>query len=87
MTTTTFDTAAFDRAIDPIVGLMTPDQARALLSYHGDDALRRRIDELAAKSNEGNLTEAERAEYQGYIRANNFIAILQAKARKRLALP
>jgi hypothetical protein len=87
MTTTTFDTAAFDRGTDPIIRFLSPEQARALLAYRGDDALRRRIDELAAKSNEGVLTDPERAEYDGYVRANKFIAILQAKARKRLTMP
>lgn len=87
MTIATFDTAAFDRGTDPITGLLTPEQARAFLAYRGDDALRRRIDELAVKSNEGTLSESERAEYEGYVRANKFVAVLQAKARKRLAMP
>ena len=43
-----------------------------------------RIELLAHKSNEGDLTAAERAEYEGYVRANKFIALLQAKARKLL---
>ena len=83
--TTTFDTAAFDRGTDPVLRFLTVEQARALAAYRGDDALRRRIEELAGKNTEGELTGPERSEYEGYVRANNFIAILQAKARKMLA--
>jgi hypothetical protein len=85
MITATFDTVAFDRGTDALIRFMTVDQARALLAYRGDDALRARIDELAAKNTEGELSEAEQSEYAGYARANNFIAVLQAKARKLLA--
>jgi hypothetical protein len=40
MTTTPFDTAAFNRGTDPIVDFLSPEQAGALLAYRGDDALR-----------------------------------------------
>jgi len=79
-----FDTAAFERGTDPILQFFTVEQAREIVNYKGDAKLRRRIEELASKSNEGELTDAERAEYEGYVRANKFIAILQAKARKLL---
>ena len=82
--TNTYDTAAFDRGTTPILQMLSPDQARQLLEYRGDDRLRQRIDELAAKSNEGLLTQTERAEYEGYVRANKFVAILQAQAQKFL---
>jgi hypothetical protein len=82
---TTFDAVAFDRGTDPILNLLTPEQARALVAYRGDAALRQRIEELAARNTEGDLSEAERAEFEGYVRANHFIAVLQSKARKLLA--
>jgi len=40
-----------------------------------------RIDKLAEKSTEGRLSAAERAEYEGYVRANKFIAVLQRQVR------
>ncbi len=43
------------------------------------------IDELAEKCNEGQLTNAEKAEYRDIVEAIDFISILQAKARARLA--
>ena len=81
----TLDANAFDRGTDPILQFFTVEQARDIVQYTGDLELQRVIEELAAKANEGQLTPEERAEYEGYIRANKFVAILQAKARKLLA--
>ena len=83
--TTPIDTDAFDRGTDQILQFFTVDQARGIVQYRGDAGLQKRIEELAAKANEGELTPDERAEYDGYVRANKFMAILQAKARKLLA--
>ena len=83
--TPTIDATAFDRGTDPILQFFTVDQARGIVQYRGDAALQKRIEEFAAKANEGELTPDERAEYEGYVRANKFMAILQAKAQKLLA--
>lgn len=83
----TFDSSAFDRATDPVLRLLPVEQARDLASYQPETAMQSRIEELAGKSNEGELTEAERAEYLGYVQANKFVAILQAQARRRIAEP
>ena len=80
-----FDTAAFDRGTDFLLQILTVEQAASLVAYRGDQPLRTRIDELAEKSDEGDLTQEERAEYECYVRANKFVATLQAKARKLLA--
>ena len=51
---------------------------------NGSTALLERLLEpvkLACKCNEGELTPAERYEYERYVTAGNLIAILQAKAR------
>jgi uncharacterized protein YnzC (UPF0291/DUF896 family) len=45
----------------------------------------RRIDTLADKCTEGQLTPEEREEYETYVQASRFIAILQAKARNLLS--
>ena len=42
--------------------------------------LQARIEELAQKSTE--LTEDDRAEYAGYVRANKFVAILKRQAQQ-----
>ena len=80
-----FDTNAFDRGTDFLLQVFTVQQAESLIAYRGDENLRARIEELAQKSNEGDLTEVEKAEYEAYVHANKFVATLQAKARKLLA--
>jgi hypothetical protein len=80
-----FEISAFDRGTDPILHMIPVEQARQIAQYQGDEQLRGRIDDLAAKCNEGTLTPAEQSEYEGYVHANKFVAILQAQARKLLA--
>lgn len=75
-------TTAFDRGVQPILQIVLLDRADAVLNFRPDPALQARIEELAAKSTEGELTAQERAEYEGYVRANKFIAILQRQARQ-----
>ena len=79
---TTPEMAAFDRGIRPVLQLVLPDKAAAVLNFRPPAELQARIEQLAGKSNEGHLTEAERAEYQGYVRANKFVAVLRRQARQ-----
>jgi hypothetical protein len=81
---TAFDRSAFDRATDPIFSLLTREQARAIVEFRGDEWLAQRAEQLARKCNEGELTDDERSEYEASARANNFIAVVQAKARRLL---
>jgi uncharacterized protein YnzC (UPF0291/DUF896 family) len=62
--------------------IVLPEKAEAVLRFRAAPELQARIEELAGKSTEGQLTETERAEYAGYVRANKFIAILQRQARR-----
>jgi hypothetical protein len=79
---TTPETTAFERGVYAILQIVLPDKADAILNLRPDLALQDRIEELAAKSTEGELTDQERAEYAGYVRANKFVAILQRQARQ-----
>jgi hypothetical protein len=76
------ETTAFDRGVRPVMEIVLPERADEVVEFRADPELQSRIDELASKSTEGQLTEAERAEYAGYVRANNFVAILQRQARQ-----
>ena len=67
---TTPESVAFDRGVRPVLQIVLPDKAEAVLSFQADPELQKRIEDLAAKSTEGQLTEEERAEYEGYVRAN-----------------
>jgi len=76
------ESTAFERGIRPVLQLLLPDKAEEVLSFRPDPALQSRIEQLAAKSTEDQLTDTERAELTGYVRANKFIAILQRQARQ-----
>jgi uncharacterized protein YnzC (UPF0291/DUF896 family) len=65
-----------------VLRIVLPEKAEAILRFRAAPELQARIEELAGKSTEGQLTETERAEYAGYVRANKFIAILQRQARQ-----
>ncbi len=79
-------TAAYlDKMLEPVSRCFTPEVADRLVHIEPDPDLQARIDLLADKCTEGDLTEGERAEYEAYVRAGNLISILQAKARKQLA--
>ena len=65
--------------------ILTPEFARQLVGLRADPAVQERVDSLADKCNEGQLTHEERAEYEMYVSFIDFMAILQAKARRFLA--
>ena len=75
---------AFHRGTAPIFSILTSDQTRRLAELQGDPGLAERVAELAEQANEGELSPADRGEYEGYIEANNLLAVLQAEARFRL---
>jgi hypothetical protein len=75
---------AFQRGLEPLFGLMTPEQIRQLADLRGDSALAERLSDLADKANEDELSIQERDEYEAYLDANDFLAIMQAGARFRL---
>lgn len=76
------ETSAFDQAVGPVLQIVLPQQVDPLLQYQPDADLAARIEELAEKSTEGELTEEERAEYTGYVRANKFVAVLKRQAER-----
>jgi hypothetical protein len=73
-----------DRLLEPFADCLTPEVAAKVADLRADDATQDRIDYLADRANEGQLTEDERDEYEGYLHAIDVIAILQAKARAQL---
>jgi hypothetical protein len=80
------ETTAFDRSVRPLLQLVLLDKADEVLSFRPDPIIRDRIDELATKATEGELSDEELAEYEGYVRANKFIAILTRQARRILGV-
>jgi hypothetical protein len=59
----------------------------AIAKLELDPSTKDRLEELAEKANEGMLTPEERAEYQGFIGASEFLGLAQLRARARLGLP
>ena len=84
--TMTPETTAFERGVRPLLRIVLQDKADAVVNFRSDPTLQQRIEELATKSTEGELSVSERAEYEGYVRANKFIAILQRQARQFLRM-
>ena len=81
----TTQSVVLDRLLDPLAQCLTVTAARRILNLRADPVAQERIEELAEKSNEGELAPDERAEYELYVSTGTFIAILQAKARALLA--
>lgn len=73
---------AFQRGVSPLLQLLLPGKEDLIMSVMPDRVLRDRIDQLASKSTEGELTEEDRAEYEGYVRANKFIALMMREAKR-----
>jgi hypothetical protein len=78
----TMDTVAFDRGVRPLLKLVLDQKADAVMQYRASASLRARIESLAARRSEARLSDSEKMEYAGYVRANKFVAILKRHARK-----
>jgi hypothetical protein len=75
---------AFERVLAAVGQCLDRPSAEALLRLQADPELQARIEALADKSTEGQLTPDEREEYEALIRVGQFVALLQANARRRL---
>jgi hypothetical protein len=74
-----------ERILEPVSSSLNEEAARKLIGLKADAKARARVNELARKCNEGELTAKERAEYETCVFAGELIAILQAKARLLLS--
>ena len=76
---------AFERVLAAVGQCLDRPSAEALLRLRADPELQARIEALADKSTEGQLTPEEREEYEALIRVGQFVSLLQANARRLLA--
>jgi hypothetical protein len=67
--------------LEPVGACFTPEVAARVANLQASPEVQARIDELAEKTTEGEITTEEQAEYDSYIHAVDFIAVLQAQAR------
>jgi hypothetical protein len=77
----TSPTNVLDQVLDPFMECLTPEVAMRIASLRAADPAQARIEQLAEKANEGQLSAAEQREYDKYLDAFHFVTILQAKAR------
>jgi hypothetical protein len=77
--------ALLDEMLEPLVEALTPDSARLLAQIQAKPAVQSRVDQLAEKCNEGNLSAEEQAEYEEYVRIGTILALIKAKAKRVLA--
>jgi len=73
------------RLLAPVGDCLTPEVARHLVALRAEPDVQARLDELADKCTEGQLTAEERAEYETAVAAIEFISVLQARARRLLS--
>jgi len=74
-----------ERILEPVSSSLNDEAARKLIGLKADRKTQARVAKLAEKCNEGDLTPEERREYEMYVMAGHFVAILQAKARLLLS--
>jgi hypothetical protein len=78
--------ADLDALFEPLSRCLDAESARRVSEFRVDPGVQARVDVLAEKANQGELTGDERAEYETFINASEFISILMLKARRQLNL-
>jgi hypothetical protein len=82
---TQFQAAHFmDRVLDPLAASLNKEAARSILDIRIDPEIQARVNVLAVRANEGELTPEERDEYLSYVEAADLLAIFKLKARRNL---
>ena len=78
-------TEVLEELFDPVGECLTPEVASKLVALRAPPRVQARIDDLADQCSDGALTPEERSVDESYLRAINFIGVLEAKARRVLA--
>lgn len=72
------------RVLEPVFRTLPPEAARQIIGLTVEDELQNRVQQLAERANEGELTDDERTEYKALVDAGDILATLQAVARRTL---
>ncbi|HXB72658.1 MAG TPA: hypothetical protein VNY05_30760, partial [Candidatus Acidoferrales bacterium] len=75
-----------DGILDPFSRCLDAESAQRVAEFRFDPAVQAQVDVLAQRANEGVLSDDERSEYEAFIAAADFIAILKLKAHRQLRL-
>ena len=81
------ESAILEQVIEPDTDGLSPEVARALLRFRFNPTAIERINELAEKNRQGNITPSERALLERYLRVGSFLNLIHAKAHCALASP
>jgi hypothetical protein len=79
-----FEAAIWARLMQAQKDDLSSEAAEFLLTISFDEADRRRMHDLAERSEAGTLTPEEQTEFDGYLHIGNFLAVMQSKARLAL---
>jgi hypothetical protein len=85
MTNTLIAGTVLDRFLDPLTNCLTAEVAKRIVELRPEPTVQTRLDELADKANDGQLSAIERSEYEELIEGIDLLGILKAKARAWLA--
>jgi hypothetical protein len=70
--------------LEPFTAALPLEVAQQLATLKAPAHIQTRLNQLAAKANEGELSPEERADYESLVRAGNILNIIKAKAKKSL---
>lgn len=73
-----------DSLMSPVTDCLDTSSLRALVKLRASAEAEQRMGWLAERANEGQLTAAERGEYESCVLFANFLGVLQSKARRKL---
>lgn len=73
--------SSLEKMLDPDRPCFTRETAANILQIEPDPAKTTRMEELAAKANEGRLTRDEEAEHWSHLYAGKMMSILKLQAR------
>jgi hypothetical protein len=76
-----------DKMLDLAAECFDAPTLEALANLRLSPKLASRVNRLAAKANDGELTPRERSEYQAYIKTSELLGLIQLRARLKLRLP
>jgi hypothetical protein len=84
-TTPTLAANFLNRVLDPLAHTLNREAAASILDLRIDPEIQARVQALAERANEGDLTPEERDEYLSYIEAADLLAIFKLKAKRHLS--
>ena len=80
------DAPILGRMLRPLTEQLREELLRAVAALHGDPAEEERYHALAERNAEGAITAEERRELEAIVSANTPLSVLQAEARRTVAM-